>query len=146
MKKEFLFLAIFVLSFNLISAISNQEYEMFCQNIDLNNLGEFEIPSYVPYKNEIFNFYLIAENINGSLVVEDGKIISIACVENENVTYNVYIDNFQTIEEIGDAEDFLGKYNEKIANNQIEIKGATFGKKMKLVFTKIALKVASWFR
>ena len=146
MKKVILCLAIFVLSFNLASAINVQDYEMFCQNIDLNNLGEFEIPSYVPYKNEIFNFYLIAENISGSLVVDEGKIISVACVENENVTYNVYIDNFQTIEEVGEAEDFLGKYNEKVANNQIEIKGATLGKKIKLAFTKFVLKIVSWFR
>lgn len=139
-------LMIFILGFNLVSSVSIQDVELFCQQVDLEQLGDFEIPSFVPYKNEIFNFYLLEENFNGSLIIEEGKIISMKCEENKDNTYYVYINNLATLEEISKAEDSLGLYNEKVKNKEIEIKGATLGKKIKLTFTKIILKIVSWFR
>ncbi|MEN7981851.1 MAG: hypothetical protein ABFQ65_00190 [Nanoarchaeota archaeon] len=146
MKRVILSLMIFVFGFSLVSSISIQDVELFCQNIDSEKLEGFEIPSFVPYKNEIFNFYLLEENFSGSLIIEEGKINSMKCEENKDNTYYIYINNLKTLEEISKSEDSLGLYNEKVKNKEIEIKGATLGKKIKLTFTKIVLKIVSWFK
>ena len=86
------------------------------------------------------------EELYGNMILEEGKIKSIKCIENEKPTYNIYIDNLQTLEEVAKSEDALNSYNTKIKNNKIEIKGVTIGKKIKLTFTKIILKIVSWFR
>ncbi|MFC1666111.1 hypothetical protein ACFLZF_00135, partial [Nanoarchaeota archaeon] len=128
-----------------LNAVGVDEIEVFCQNISNQDI-DFEVPSFIPYKNEIFNFYILEENFNGSLILEEKKITSIKCTENQKPTYNIYIDKFQTLEEIQNSQDPLNLYNEKLKNKQIEIKGTTFGKKIKLAFTKITLKVVSWFK
>jgi hypothetical protein len=139
-------LMIFVLGFGLVNALDSQEFETFCQDIDMDQFAEFSVPSFAPYKNEIFNFYITEENLSGSMTIEERKIVSIKCEKNEDNTYDVYIDNLKTIEEIGESEDFLDIYNKKIKNKEIKIKGATLGKKIKLTFTQIILKIISWFK
>jgi hypothetical protein len=35
--------------------------------------------------------------------------------------------------------------NEKLSNKEIQIKGASFTKKVKMFFTKLGLKIMGWF-
>lgn len=147
MKRVALIFFIFIfLSVSLISADVHEDFSQFCQNVNLSMFEDFNVPSFVPYQDEIFNFYIIEENLSGSFEISKGKVTSLSCEENGNMTYNVYIDKFSTIEEISESENSFGTYNEKVASGQIEIKGATFGKRLKIAFTEFVLKIISWFR
>lgn len=145
MKRVIFCFTLLILSFSLTNATTLEEFEKACENLSSEQLNEFEIPSFVPYKNEIFNIYLLEENLNTSLILEDSQIKEIKCQENQKPTYNVYIKNLNTIKDFQNSSDFLELYNQKTKNKEIELKGATFTKKLKLTFTKIALKIASWF-
>lgn len=158
MKKLF---GVFILSLFLIGfvvAINSDFPSIFGEEneIDLNALGcvtlssyksEFvgtEIPNRIPCGNEIFNIY-ISEDFFGSLKIVEHKIQDFVCKENENNTYDIFIKDYSTILGAIESGDKMNYFSEKLNKGEIEIKGVTFGKKFKLFFTKIGLKIANWF-
>ncbi|MCW8965403.1 MAG: hypothetical protein OQK82_01755 [Candidatus Pacearchaeota archaeon] len=145
MKRGILLLALlFTINFTL--AIESIDFDNFCQNIDQNELSNIEVPSYIPYTDEIFNFYVKEEILNGSIILENKTVTSANCQENQNPTYNIYIKNLETIKDFADSNNTLELYNQKIKNKEIEIKGATLTKKIKMAFINLLIKIASWFR
>ncbi|HIG95087.1 MAG: hypothetical protein QT05_C0046G0003 [archaeon GW2011_AR13] len=149
MNKIICFGIFFVLSFSLISA---QDFELsslkdLCsQSEKINNeIANTELPSGVPYKNEIFNLYEGEETYIASLVIKENKIESFGCEMNENPTYNIYIKDVQTLKEIIESNAPLKIFNEKKSNGDIQIKGVTAGKKFKQFWINFGLKIAGWF-
>jgi len=114
MKKVWLFFVfLLVLGVNFLNALEVQDFQNICNQVDNNQLKDFEIPSYIPYSDEVFNYYILEENLNGSIVIENSKFTSINCQENENPTYTIYIKNINILKEIQEAEDGFNIYNEK---------------------------------
>lgn len=138
--KRVILLLIVILSIGSISALNETDFEMFCQNISITNFEQFQIPSYIPYSNEIFNFYILEENFSGGLELKDRKIVSVECEESEDQTYNIYIKNLEVVTEITKAENSFNLLKEKINSKEIEVKGTTFAKRFKFAFTKFVLK------
>ncbi|OVE74519.1 hypothetical protein BVX95_02300 [archaeon D22] len=127
-----------------VSAQENQTYtcESLTQDI---NLGEgVELPKYVPFKNEIVNIYMNNESL-GSLQTEKGKVTSFGCEMLENPTYNVYIKDSSVIDEITASESPLDTINEQMKNKDIDVQPVKTGKKVKWFFSKIVIKIGSWF-
>ena len=134
MKRYYLFLTLLILTTSLVTSFSQEDFEKACIGMGNEKLNDFQIPDFVPYSDEIFNLYIQEENLSGSIIIENSSFKSIACENNKNATYEIHIKNLNTVEDIVKSEDFLGTYNEKIGNNEIEIKGVTVGKKIKMVF------------
>ena len=103
-----------------------------------------EIPKQIPYSDEIFNIY-IEEEIFGSIEIINSTISDFGCIENEDRTYEVYIKDYSVLSSFGESDDFFGTFQENLKNKNIEIEGVGFGKKVKMFFTKIGLKIFGWF-
>lgn len=146
MNKIFFIFIIFIFGFNLISSL-----ELTPELIDsfgcpgLLQYGPeiigIQIPSQVPYKNEIINVY-IKNEIFGNIIVEEKIVTNISCSENQEKTYDVYIKDYQTIFDIIENEDNISTLKSKLENKEIQIKRANMGKKLKWFFSKLAL---NWF-
>ena len=103
-----------------------------------------QIPTQIPYSDEIFNVY-ISDEIFGYLELENSTITAFDCLENENKTYDVYIKDSEVFEDFLNSTDMVKSLNEKLSNKEIQIKGASFTKKVKMFFTKLGLKIMGWF-
>ena len=151
MKNGFLFIVSFLLiiwGFGLLQAaqINGKEIPLTCQNVELTK-GTFlggEIPSFIPYQNEIFNMYLGNESF-GHLSIEGGVLSDFSCEKSEDATYELIISNENIFENLNSNSSVVDTLNEKIKSKEIEINGLSFGKKAKWFFTKIALSVVGWF-
>ncbi len=101
-----------------------------------------EIPEQIPYSDEIFNVYIADENF-GYLEISESVVSDLGCEENPEATYNVYIKDYSVF--LAFETGFtLDKFNSMLGD-EIQIKGVGFGKKTKMFFTKIGLKIAGWF-
>lgn len=125
--------------------------EMNFENLKCSDLLQFKsdvvgqtIPSQIPYSNERFNIYVSGEGF-GSIIIEEDIVIDFSCELLEERTYDIYVESIQTITDILNSEAPLSILNEKLGSDEIEIKGATAGKKIKMFFTKIGLKILDWF-
>ncbi|MFO7711136.1 MAG: hypothetical protein R6V53_05215 [Candidatus Woesearchaeota archaeon] len=125
----------------LLVLLASFAFALDCSEIQESVEG-VELPGFLPYKNEAFNFY-IAEEPVANAVIEEGKVTAVSCEEG-NSTYNVYVDSKATIEKLQESDDPLGTLKEMLGS-EIEIKGTTFTKKVKGFFTRIGISVASWF-
>jgi len=146
MKSKFIFAA-FLLFFllGIVAPFTTSELnEMSCLIIEQSKrdiIGN-EIPEKVPFKNEILNVYLAEESF-GYLEINESIISDIGCEENENPSYEIYIKDYSVFTQFEKGFD-LDKLNSMLGD-EIIIKGVGIGKKFKLFFVKIGLKVASWF-
>lgn len=104
----------------------------------------FSIPSFIPYNNDRFNVFDFNNNSAGSIIIEEGVITHIGCDQIENATVDIKVKNVQTLKDIYAAEDVSETFDEKL-DNEIITEGKTTGTEVKLFFTKIALKIISWF-
>jgi hypothetical protein len=145
MKKILIFLAIFLIP--IVSAqLEDINNENFCIVMQKEFNGtEFNIPKYIPYGNERMNIYLSPDEFLANLVTEDRKLKSIGCKEVNDPTYNIYIKKFNVVEEIKESDNPIDFINDKIKNKEIDIQGVTASKKIKGFFTKITIRIASWF-
>jgi hypothetical protein len=146
MKKIILFFAVTLLFANFVSSIELQNFEELCIISELNKeaFTSVEIPSFVPYTNEIFNIYSQNQTI-GNFIIEDKKIKSFTCNLSSEPTYDIEIKDVNTINDFLKTEDYLGLYNQKIDNEEIKIKGTKFGKNIKIKITNLVLKIINWF-
>ncbi len=106
--------------------------------------NKVEVPKLIPYKNEIFNFYM-NDSIVASAIIRDRKLLTATCNESENPTYNIFLKDWETVEKVSISDKPVDKLNELISKKDIDIKGVGFSKKFKGFFTKLGLKVASIF-
>ena len=102
-----------------------------------------QLPSFLPYSNEVMFVYVNGSPI-GTLTIEDGKIKDIKCSQEGKATYNLYIKNERVIDDLLKSGN-IDLLNDYLGNGNIDISGVTTSKKIKLFFTKILLKIGSWF-
>lgn len=125
----------------MVSANEICEYVTIEQEVEE---GKF-LPSFLPYSNEVFVMYNNDEVI-GHVIVEDKEITSVGCTETDSeATYTVEIKDLQTVKDVFESNNTIDVFDKKISNKDIDVKGATFTKSVKLFFTKIGLKIGSWF-
>lgn len=138
-KKMFLIIGIFLLIFASVGAVAVNDFS--CQNLVQYKslaIGQ-DLPDEAPFTDEIINIYL-SEEIYGNLQIENKTVSGFDCTENENPSYNIYIESFDTVEDFISSDDFLTTYKEKSNSGEIVVKGVGLGKKIKLFFVKIFLK------
>lgn len=141
MKKSvvLLFGLIFILGF--VSALNLNTSELECQNA-VQYKDQFigqAIPEDAPFKNEIINIY-VSEEIYGNIVLEEKVIIDFSCSESEDPTYNLFIQDFESVKKFVESENYLETYKEMQRSEEIKIKAVGFGRKIKLTFIKFVLK------
>ncbi|MBT4376779.1 hypothetical protein HOD29_05375 [archaeon] len=143
----FVFGILLVLSLGFVSSFEVEDnFDLSQISCDMLNgfkdeiVGQ-EIPSQIPYKNEIFNVY-IAEEIFGNIVIEESIVKDFGCVVNDEVTYRVYILDGGVLLDFAETEEVMELVQEKLDNKEILVKGVGLGKKIKWSFTKLLLK---WF-
>ncbi len=148
-----MFFGLLILCFGMLGLVSAQENNGLGVNIGDLSCNQIAflvshlnatIPSFVPYTNEVFNFY-IGEEFFAEIVLEEKQVKEAFCEVNEERTYDVYIKDIQTIKDISDSENPLDEYHSKKSAGEIQIKGATFGKSVKQFFVNIGLKIVGWF-
>lgn len=141
-----IFSLLLLASIGIVSAEDFTFEQMECQSI-LQYKSEIigiEIPEKVPLDNEIVNLYL-NESIYGHIIIENKEVKDFDCTENEDVTYEIFIKNDQTLWDVYEAPNQVDMLLEKLANKEIKLKGKTFSNKIKATFARIGLKIFSWF-
>lgn len=104
-----------------------------------------ELPSYIPYGNEVINGFDMNENPAGTIVTEDGKLKEITCIPQEEPSYILHVDSVDTIREIRNSEKPMKALDKAMSEDRITIEGTSFGKDFKGFFTRIAVTVGGWF-
>lgn len=103
------------------------------------------VPSGIPYSTDRFNAYTQDDEIVGHAIIEKKVISSIDCSLIEDPTYNIYILDLQTIEDIYAAESRIDELNRKLDSGDIRVEGTSTMKSVMVAFTRLGLKVAGWF-
>lgn len=149
MKRGLTIAFVFILALTFTQALSLSTIEvnqLSCATFEStkNTFIGMEIPEEIPYGDEIFNIYFGGE-IFGYLEIEENKIKDLGCEENPEMTYSVYIKDYSTLREFIDVEKPIELLKEKLKNGEIEVKGASFGKKLKWGFTRFGLNFVKAF-
>lgn len=152
MKKTILLLiAILLLSVSIASAQEFRMREETTQN-DLCSFAQqrfqvgLEIPSFLPYGNEIMNIYDTDGESIGYMQTQDNILLRMECgQEHPEPTYKIYIKDLQTIKEIMSSKNQIGALNNAKAREDVRIEGVTFDKQVTSFFTNLALSVGGWF-
>jgi uncharacterized membrane protein len=147
-KRNISFLLILlIISIINVSIILAQTPSEICDYLNTNykDLEGQELPSFIPYKNEIFNIYTNDDLEIGYLEIKDGTIQKFECNMHDKPTYKVFIQGLETFEKIESSDDPIGTLNTMISNKEIKIEGQTMFKSMKKTLSNLLLKIASWF-
>lgn len=145
-KLGVLFICLLLVGIGVVSAELTEEFsfkQMECMTIlpfKSEIIGQ-TVPENVPISDEIINIFIDNE-IYGFIQIEDRMITDFNCSENELATYDLFIQGESTLSDIATAEDQMSSFIEKFNNKEIELKGKTFGKKIKMFFVRIGIK---WF-
>lgn len=118
----------------------------FCDYFDEQNvvIGS-EIPSFIPYGNEVFVFSNSSGYI-GVIEVSDSIITTVTCDESDSIpTYSVTVSSLDTVKEIFDSSNPAKTFNDKIKQKELVVKGESFTKGVKWFFTRVGLTISSWF-
>ena len=142
----FVFLILMMSSIGIVIAedFSNFSFkQMECMSIlpFKNEIVGQSIPDQIPVSNEIINLYIAGENY-GYIQIDNKTITEMNCSENEDATYDILISSEKTLSDIYSAEDKMDMVIQKFNDKEIQLKGKTFGKKIKAFFLKIGIK---WF-
>jgi len=143
MKFKFYISVMFILLMSF-SFASGFELSHSCDELvsELDNY-DIEVPKVLGYSNE--RFAINIENETGFVIIENNKVVDAGCNVIENPTYTVIVNDWDTIEEIANSDDYIDKLSDSIGNGDIKIEAYSFTKKVKTFFGKIGLKIASWF-
>lgn len=126
----------------LISA-ENDVCSYMLNNLNIKVGTEFD--KAIPYKNERFNAYKHDGTVVGHIVIEDREVTSVGCDLTTDQTFNIYVKDLDTVKYIAESEKPIDAFNEKLSSKDIEIKGEQVTKKIKGFFTKVGVRIASWF-
>ena len=122
-----LFISVFLMTFCFALDI---DVGTLCNN---DSVVGMELPGGVPFSNEVFNIYL-ADEIVGSIVLKDKKIDSVSCDEDDDSTYNVYVESEDVVDDIMAADDKIDEYNKKRRDGSLRIDAVGFFRTIKLGF------------
>lgn len=157
-KKYMLIFFIFILSFSFSFAnesegedllttqdvsknINIEEIRSFFENIE----EGFELPGYVPYKNEKFNIYTNEGLDVGTLILENKKFKGFDRVISEDFTYKIYLKDMETINSIINSENPLDKFNELKKSKELKIEAKGVFGKVKTGIISFFAKIAGFF-
>jgi len=118
--------------------------DICAQMIDLAKPGEY-LPSFLPYKNEVFNVYDLNNNPAGHITIENRMVVSSGCTLADDPTYTIYVEDGQTIKDIRESSDSAEAYIDNIKSGTLDIEGQSFWRKFKGSMTNGFAAVASWF-
>ena len=105
-----------------------------------------EIPSYIPYGNEVFNVKSSETEKVGYIAIEDSVITDIGCNDSlENATYVLYVKNLDTVKTIATSESPADALDQAMSDGDLTLEGQSFGKKLKASIMRFGIKIASWF-
>lgn len=130
----------------LISSMSAVVSAIDCQTVVDNIVAnDIRVPGAIPYKNERMNIE-VAGIASGYAILKDRAVTEISCNNSiENITYTLKITSFDVVDEIFKSDKQIDRLNQAFSNEEIQMVGATTGKKLKGVFTRFAVKLGSWF-
>lgn len=140
--KIWIIFCMFILLVGMVSA------DKVCDYVtnDLRAQVNTELPSFLPYANERFNAITGDDTIVGSVVIVDGVITEVNCDSNvDSPTYVVYVKDVGTLKDIATSESPADALDSAMTSGAIDITGQTTGKKIKGFFTRVGVKLASWF-
>ena len=112
--------------------------------MDLASVGKV-MPSFLPFKNEVFNVYDLDGNSVGHVSIEDGSITESNCDLSDDSTYSVFVRDDVVIDNIKNSEKPAKAYKEARKSGDIRVEGSGFGKRMKIGFINFFASIASWF-
>jgi hypothetical protein len=98
--------------------VSQISCDDFIKLIDI-QFKSVQLPEQVPFSNEVINLY-IDEKYMGSVSIENKSIEDVSCSNEDNATFNVYV-NSDIFSEINDNTNYLEFYNEKKSSGDIRI-------------------------
>lgn len=122
--------------------VSKTKCDSFAEDLISKNLA---VPGFLPYRNERFNLE-VAGNHEGYIIIEDRRISEIKCNATlEDYTYTLKLIDWYIVDAIEYAKEPLLRLEEALSEKDIEIIGANVIKKLNVFWTKLAVKVGSWF-
>ncbi|MFT4297787.1 MAG: hypothetical protein ACMXX5_01205 [Candidatus Woesearchaeota archaeon] len=107
--------------------------------------GDIAIPRFIPYKNDAINAFTIEGSTIGSIKIKDGIIVSAECDLAENQDFIVRVSDIEMIKGIFSSDSVIESLNDAIKNRQIIIEGQTFAKRAKSFFSRMSIRIASFF-
>lgn len=133
-----------------IPAAEKTEGEKLCDYLSnkMNKIDrdkEVNIPNLVPFSTEVFNFYTKDNEEVGYVDLYKKKVRSFGCNISNEPTYNVYIKDVATLQDIERSENAISALQQKLSSKDIIIKGVSILKKVKMGFAKIGLTIAKRF-
>ena len=148
MKKIIAIFALFMIL--LVAAVSAQEVpgtrgNDICIFLQREFSLQGDVPSYIPYKNEVIAGYTNSGELIGTLKTVDGKLNAIECTQAEEPTFIVRVKDLQTIKDIMGSVNPVDTLDEKLSSGDLSIEGTSFGRNIATFFTRIAVTVGSWF-
>jgi hypothetical protein len=114
-----------------------------CEDLVVEDV-DFEVPSGVPFSDEVLNFY-IDDEFFGAVVLEDRKIVSVGCDVLEDFDYEVFVSGGLVDEVLNLSDGYVDFYNKKRANEELRIVASGFGGKLKMGFVNFGMRVGSHF-
>ncbi len=119
----------------------------FCESfIQDYNLLEVTLPNYVPYKNEVFNFYTLYDEYSlGYVELVERKVSAADCGAHAEPTFKVFVKSEASVQKILDSPDPFNEFRAQQKSGDLKIVGETFGKKVKSSYVKVLSGIASWF-
>lgn len=139
MKHLITFLIMALLAMSAVSAVN-------CTSISEDVLqNDIKLPGAIPYKNERINLE-VAGVPAGYAIIQDRLVTEFKCQDSlENSTYDVKVSEWALFEEIANSEKIADRLNKAFKEKEIVLEGKSPGKKMKGFFTRLAVRLGSWF-
>lgn len=114
-----------------------------CADMTSDLTEDMEVPELFPYKNERIDGY-----VNGSFAahatIEDGHVRNFSCSPS-NATLKVMVEDNETVHDILSSDSKIDEIDDKMSNDEIELEAIKTRTKIKNLFLRISVKVASWF-
>lgn len=138
-------IALFAFFFSLVPFVAAQ-HEICSYVVDERNVtAGMVIPSFLPYPNDRFMLYTQDEELIGHVIIRNREIVSIDCTEIDTPTFVVSIKDLSTVQHLFTSQTPVSTLDSYIAQQHIRFEGQSFGKKTKQFFTRVGIKIASWF-
>ncbi|MBN1175324.1 hypothetical protein JXA48_01645 [Candidatus Woesearchaeota archaeon] len=109
-----------------------------------NDLIGLELPSYIPFTYDSFNFYLNGTPV-AYLKLEDKKITTIECGAVDYPEYELHVSGIAAIEQLTSSDYPMETYRELKRSGDIKFVGTSFGRMIKVGFLHTALSIMSLF-
>ncbi|MCF7872435.1 hypothetical protein K9L97_05370 [Candidatus Woesearchaeota archaeon] len=148
MKKTILIMLVIILATAVVAQeqTKKSEAQKICEYAQAEFVVGLQIPSFIPYGNDILNIQTIDGQSIGYLKTKDNKLEALECGQiKENPTFIIKIKDQQTIENIMNSQKPASALNNEIKQNNIKIEGTNFGSSVSSFFTKLAIMLGSWF-